>query len=147
MSERAAAISLKIPDNEAYTALTALRRLGVDVARVERSEVWRVDDHGDDSDFAERMEHNETIFNPNKHRLTVLDTVAPRPGETWVEEIGGHDEVREHLGGKTIAGIKNARRYVGWRLFDQDGNPVHRDVLAAATQRLLCNPAIEKATF
>ena len=30
---------LKIPDNEAYTALTALQRLGIDVARVERAEI------------------------------------------------------------------------------------------------------------
>ncbi len=31
------AITLKIPDNEAYTALRALQRLGIDVARVQRS--------------------------------------------------------------------------------------------------------------
>ena len=147
MSQRAAAISLKIPDNEAYTALTALRRLGVNAERVERSEIWCVDDHGDPDDFAQRMERNETIFNPNKHRLTVLERSTPRPGEVWICEIGAHDEVREHLGGKTIAGITQARRYVGWRLLDAHAQPVSHDVLAAATERLLCNPAIEKATF
>jgi hypothetical protein len=34
------AVGLKIPDNAAYTALVALRRLGVAVERVERSEIW-----------------------------------------------------------------------------------------------------------
>ena len=39
---RAIAITLKIPDNAAYTALTALQRLGIDCAVVERSEGIRV---------------------------------------------------------------------------------------------------------
>ena len=42
--KRTIAISLKIPDNTAYTALVALRRLGVAVERVERSEIWFFDD-------------------------------------------------------------------------------------------------------
>ena len=42
MSLRSVAVKLKIPDNEAYTALTALRRLGVNVARVERAVVWQL---------------------------------------------------------------------------------------------------------
>jgi hypothetical protein len=107
--------------------------------------VWVVEDAGDPSTFVQRMERNETIFNPNKHRLTVLDAAKPRPGETWIEEIGRHDEVREHLGGKTIPGISNARRYVGWRLLDANGAPANADVVASAVERLLCNPAFEKA--
>ena len=35
---RTVAISLKIPDNTAYTTLMTLQRLKVDVARVERNE-------------------------------------------------------------------------------------------------------------
>lgn len=147
MSERIAAISLKIPDNTAYTTLTALRRLGVDVAKLERSEIWVVEDGGDASTFASRIESNETIFNPNKHRLAVLDDAKPREGEAWVETIGRHDEVREHLGGKPIDGISNARRYVGWRLFGADGAPAQTGAVKAAVERLLCNPAIEKATL
>jgi hypothetical protein len=145
MSERIAAISLKIPDNTAYTTLTALRRLGVDAAKLERSEVWLVEDSGDAKTFAERIERNETIFNPNKHRLTVLESAKPRAGEAWIEEIGRHDEVREHMGGKVIPGISHVRRYVGWRMFAANGTPVSSDVVSAAVERLLCNPAIEKA--
>ena len=132
MTQRAFAITLKIPDNAAYTTLTTLQRLGLPVARVERSEIWVVDDPGDSADFASRMERNETIFNPNKHRLTVLEAVAPRAGETWIEEIGAHRPDRP-------------RRYVGWRLLDASGKTADATLLREAAERLLCNPAIEKA--
>lgn len=147
MSERAVAISLKIPDNEAYTTLTALRRLGVAVEKVERSEIWRVEDTGEEATFVSRIESNETIFNPNKHRLAVLEKTQPRPGEVWIEELGRHNEVREHLGGKIIPGLTNARRYVGWRLISSGGSPAGEDVLQSAVQKLLCNPAIEKPIY
>ncbi len=132
MTQRAFAITLKIPDNAAYTTLTTLQRLGLPVARVERSEIWVVEDGGGAEDFAARMERNETIFNGNKHRLTVLEAASPRAGETWIEEIGAHDRARE-------------RRYVGWRLLGNDGRPADADLLREAAARLLCNPAIEKA--
>ena len=152
MTDRAVAISLKIPDNEAYTTLTALRRLGVDVAKLERSEVWRVEDSGDGATFVSRMESNETIFNPNKHRLVVLDSPKPRDGEVWIaqrenETEKPHDEVREHLGGKVIPGIGKPRRYVGWRFLRADGTPESSDMLRAAAERLLCNPAIETPIY
>jgi len=129
MSERAVAINLKIPDNAAYTALTTLQRLGVDVTRVERSEILVVDFGGDDAALAATIERDEAIFNPNKHRLTVLDARAPRPGEVWIAEMG-----RE-------------KRYIGWRLIDKVGEPASLAALRMACTRLLCNPAIEKATF
>ena len=151
MSERAVAIRLKIPDNEAYTALTALRGLGVAVERLERSEVWRVEDAGDPKTFELRVEANETIFNPNKHRLTVLESNDPRAGEAWVYELptaGGDRPIeRDTMGGKHIPGVSRARRYVGWRLLDTHGSPVSQAVVAAAVERLLCNPAIEKALY
>jgi hypothetical protein len=151
MSERTIAIRLKIPDNEAYTALTALRAIGVPVERLERSEIWRVEDAGDPATFAARFETNEAIFNPNKHRLTVLDANQPHPGEAWVYELpvtGGNDPIaRPTVGGKTIPGVSKARRYVGWRLLDASGAPVARRTLESALERLLCNPAIEKALY
>jgi len=129
MSERAVAISLKIPDNAAYTALTTLQRLGVDCKRVERSEILVIDAPGSVEALAKAIQADEAIFNPNKHRLVVLDTVEPRAGEVWIAEMG------------------RANRYIGWRLLDAAGHPADSDVLHAAAERLLCNPAIEKATF
>jgi hypothetical protein len=144
---RAVAISLKIPDNAAYTTLTTLQRLKIGVTRVERSEVWVVEDSGDPNDFVERMESNETIFNPNKHRLTDLGIDQPRPGEVWIADLLKHDETREHLGGKKISGITNARRYVGWRLLGADGAPAEATLVRSASEQLLCNPAIESAFY
>ena len=125
----AVAINLKIPDNAAYTALTTLQRLGVDVARVERSEILVLEFSGDAVMLAAQVERDEAVFNPNKHRLTVLDVLAPRAGEVWIEEMG------------------RAGRFIGWRLADAAGNAASRETLAAAAERLLCNPAIERAVF
>ncbi len=145
--KRTIAISLKIPDNAAYTTLTTLQRLSVDVAHVERSEIWVVEDEGARDDFIARIESNETIFNPNTHRLADLGVDRPRPGEVWIAEHGAHDEAREHLGGKRIAGISQPRRFVAWRLLDRRGAAVDASVVRMAAERLLCNPAIEMARY
>ena len=135
---RTIAITLKIPDNAAYTALTALQKLGFDVARVERSEIYVLKDNGDDTDFLERVAGNETIFNLNKHRITDLGIDQPRPGEVWVSENGTKHVVR---------GFGSAQRYIGWRLATQSGAPVEPEVIRSAAERLLCNPAVETAHF
>jgi phosphoribosylformylglycinamidine (FGAM) synthase PurS component len=147
MKQQVVVVELKIPDNEAYTALTALRRLGLDVARVERREIWELDDSGDARTLADRVRANPTVFNPNKHRLEVRNHRMPVEGEAWIDEAGEHDEVREHLGGTNIAGVSRARRSIGWRLHAPDGAPVARDTLVRAVEELLCNPAIEKARY
>ena len=82
---RAVAIGLKIPDNTAFTAAVALRGLGIAVERVERSEIWFFEDDG--SGLVDRVKADETIFNPNKHYVTVLDEPAPRSGEVWIEPL------------------------------------------------------------
>jgi hypothetical protein len=131
---RAVAIALKIPDNTAYTALVTLRRLCVDVERIERSEI-RIYESGDVEALAARVQADETIFNPNKHRLTVLDECTPRDGEVWILPLCRPE--RSGKGGESSS--------VSWRLFDAKGAPVARSVLDAAIERLLCNPAIDRA--
>lgn len=139
MSVRTIAIKLKIPDNEAYTALAALRRLGIDAARLERAEIWQMEDSGSEADFRQRAERNETLFNPNKHELQVLDSGRPREGEAWIEQLDARDVPLR------IAGVTHARRYVGWRLFSQGHTPAGTQTVRAALDHLLCNPAIERA--
>jgi phosphoribosylformylglycinamidine (FGAM) synthase PurS component len=124
------AVGLKIPDNAAYTALTALRRLGVAVERVECSEIHRFEVDGDIGALVARITSDETVFNPNKHRLTVLDDDEPRTGEVWIEPL--------RSAGRGPAAT-------AWRLFDANGEPVSQSTLAAAAERLLCNPAIDRA--
>jgi len=128
--KRAVSITLKIPDNTAYTALVALRRLGVDVDRIERSDIRFFEDHGDVPALQRRIQNDETIFNPNLHRIAVLDDPEPRSGEVWI--------VPENAEGSAI---------VAWRLFEANARPVDRAVLGAAVERLLCNPAIERAVI
>ena len=125
---RAVAINLKIPDNAAYTALVTLRRLGIELAGVERSEIVRVADAPASQALVAAVEGDESLYNPNKHRVTVLDADAPRAGEVWIV-------------------ADDAERPVGWRLFTAPGVPASLDVLAQAAERLLCNPAIERAIF
>jgi hypothetical protein len=128
------AIGLKIPDNSAYTALVTLRRLGIDVARIERCDVLRfAGAPGDGAELRARVERDETLFNPNKHRLAVLHRETPRAGEVWIETI---DDRRT-----------DPSPCVGWRLFGHDDAPATIDVLKAAVAALLCNPAIERAVF
>ncbi|HEV3154079.1 MAG TPA: hypothetical protein VGZ02_09780 [Candidatus Baltobacteraceae bacterium] len=141
MKARVAAIRLKIPDNEAYTALTALRRLGVEVGRLERAEVWILNDSGNADDFGQRVERNESLFNPNKHELDVLTEEHPRDGEVWISEIDAHEhQVR-------VQQVNGGRRYVAWRLFAHGHVPAAEAAVRDAVEKLLCNPAIEKALY
>jgi phosphoribosylformylglycinamidine (FGAM) synthase PurS component len=133
---RTIAIGLKIPDNTAYTALVALRRLGLAVEGVERNEIFFFEDDGDVAALVRRVKADETIFNPNKHRLEVLAQAAPRPGELWVEPLASLDSARDDIRGRVA---------VAWRLTEARGLPASSQVLAAAADRLLCNPAIDRA--
>lgn len=110
-------IRLKIPDNTAYTALVALQRLGIEVVRLERTEI--------------RMKDDVRDFNPNKHVLVDLAQDGPRPGETWISPIASIGDI--------------AHRIVAWRLLLQDRQPVAPEIVRDAVDKLLCNPAIERA--
>jgi phosphoribosylformylglycinamidine (FGAM) synthase PurS component len=115
--KRTVAIRLKIPDNQAYTALATLRRMGVDLARLERAEIVRL------------SPGQAPAFNHNKHMVNDVPGGLPIAGEMWIEELGAPD------------------RFVAWKLVGSDGKPATRSVLESAAQLLLCNPAIEKAHF
>jgi phosphoribosylformylglycinamidine (FGAM) synthase PurS component len=128
VSTRAVAINLKIPDNAAYTALVTLRRLGIDVAGVERSQIVRFTNAPNPQALIAKVEDDESLYNPNKHRVSVLEADAPRAGEVWIVQ-------------------DDAERPVGWRLYRAPGVPADLDLLTQAAERLLCNPAIERAIY
>lgn len=129
------AIKLKIPDNTAYSALTALRRLGVEIARVERADIWQFDSAISSQDLVTSVERNESLFNPNKHILEVLSESKPRAGETWI----AHRDADSHREGY------GTKHFIGWRLFEDADQPASRTMLQDAIEKLLCNPAIERA--
>ncbi len=142
--ERAYVITLTIPDNEAFTALTTLARIGLDVDAAVRSDVWIATveaDHAAALDAA--IGTIETIYNPNKHRLEIRADARPQPGEVW---ITAHDESPAiTVAGRTVAGVRGIVRRTAWRLLDEHGTDVPAGVLDRATELFLCNPAFQKA--
>ena len=143
---RCLAIALKIPDNEAFTALTTLQRLGVTVARVDRADIWLFETE-EANGLLEAVQANELLFNPNKHQISELAQIHPREGEVWIEELGQDPSLRAQLGGKMIPGVRSAKRMRGWRLFTEHGSPANRTLVKTAADAILCNPAIERAIF
>jgi hypothetical protein len=142
--ERAYVITLTIPDNEAFTALTTLARIGLPVERAVRSDVWIATV---DAEHAATLDRTittiETIYNPNKHRLEVRGDARPRPGEVWITAL---DETpATTVAGRTVTGVRGIVRRTAWRLLDDRGADVPASVLERATETFLCNPAFQKA--
>jgi hypothetical protein len=142
-------VSLTIPDNEAFTALETLDRLGVPVARVVRADIWLFDadadaDAGDAAgDLARTVASIETIHNPNKHRLAERESDRPASGEVW---IAPRDEAPVRLvAGRSIPGVLAIRRRTAWRLLDDSGRDVAPATLDRAVETFLCNPAFQVA--
>lgn len=133
MTRRYVAICLKVPDNTAYTALVALRRLGIELGRIERATIVPAGEGGD-ATALERVRRNERLFNPNLHRVEIRQGVPDR-GELLVAET---TDVAS--GGRDDGEVKTS-----WRLYDRDGRPVPNATLERARDALLCNPAIEAA--
>lgn len=125
MTRRWVEIRLKVPDNTAYTALVALRRLGVAVARVERARL--VAAGGEAAAALDRVRRDEAIFNPNLHDASIIEREEPASGELWVWPREASHELQR------------------WRLVDEFGAPASRALLEHARDALLCNPAIEEA--
>ena len=142
--ERAYVITLTIPDNEAFTALTTLARMGLPVESAVRSDVWIATV---EAAHAAALDASigtiETIYNPNKHRLEIRSDARPRPGEVW---ITAHDETPAiTVAGRTVDGVRGIVRRTAWRLLDQHGADVPAGILERATESFLCNPAFQKA--
>ena len=74
MPEYEFAIELTVPDNTAFTVLTALRGLGYrELERVERADLLRLrlrENAMSVDECARSLLRAEIVFNPNKHRLT-----------------------------------------------------------------------------
>ena len=143
--ERAYVVSLTIPDNEAFTALTTLGRMGLLVESIVRADVWVA--NVANSAAAEQLDAAirtmETIFNPNKHKLEIRTATRPQAGEVWVTS---RDEApATTIAGRTIPGVNGIVRHTSWRLLDDRGHDVAPALLAKATATFLCNPAFQRA--
>ena len=149
MSRLTLEIALTIPDNEALTALFTLQRLGVHVAGVVRSDLWLFEvAHDKANALLDALRNTETIYNPNKHRLSVRPTDETLPGEAWVDEPGSparHAGPPYRFAGRELPGVTALERFVAWRLFDRDGKPAPESTVQRAVETLLCNPAFQRA--
>jgi hypothetical protein len=140
---RTFAVSLTIPDNEAFTAYETLGRLGIAVSRVTRSDIWQFDVDESAGDLAGTIASIEAIHNPNKHRLAERESDQPAPGEVW---IAARDERPATLvAGRAIPGVRAIRRRTAWRLLDDAGCDVAPAQLDQAVETFLCNPAFQVA--
>jgi hypothetical protein len=141
---RAYVVSLTIPDNEAYTALTALARLGLPVERAVRSDIWLVDvDEASAAALDALVPTIEGIFNPNKHRLEIRSAAMPRSGEVWITSRDERPAIT--IGGRIVDGVRAVTRCTAWRLLDANGADVPAAVLDRAVETFLCNPAFQEA--
>lgn len=126
MSARYAEVRLRVPDNTAFTACVALRRVGVDAAHVVRAQLISISEGCADDRAIAGLRDDESVFNPNLHEIAAIHVDGPRPGEIWIAESG-------------------RSAITSWRLYDADHEPLSRIALVAAAERLLCNPAVETA--
>ena len=148
MIEHAFEIRLAIPDNEAYTALATLRRLGIACEGIARSDihVFGFDDLTDTSGLEAQLTTIAAIFNPNKHRLRARQQPRPVAGEVWIlpaDVPAVHERVS--IGGVELHGVRTAWKATSWRLLDGAGKDVPQSILDQAVETLLCNPAFQRA--
>jgi hypothetical protein len=144
VSERAFAVALTIPDNEAFTALETLRRLGFALGGLRRADIWSFEvDAAASTGLAETIATIETVFNPNKHELTERPNARPQAGEVWIAPAD--DVAAGSVGRSSIPGVRAVRRRVAWQLLDETGRIVEPPVLERAVETFLCNPAFQKA--
>jgi hypothetical protein len=142
--ERAFAVALTIPDNEAFTALATLRRLGFALGGVRRADIWSFEvDAAAGGALAETVATIETVFNPNKHELAERPGARPQAGEVWIAPVD--DAAVASVGRGSIPGVRAVRRRVAWQLLDESGDIVEPPVLERAVETFLCNPAFQKA--
>ncbi|HEX3465860.1 MAG TPA: hypothetical protein VHS78_17565 [Candidatus Elarobacter sp.] len=143
ITTRTFAVTLTIPDNEAFTAYETLGRLGIRVARVVRADIWQFDAGDAAGDLATTIASIEAIHNPNKHRLAERPSDRPPPGEVW---IAPRDEASAtSVAGRAIPGVRAIRRRTAWRLLDEFGRDVPSPELDRAVETFLCNPAFQVA--
>ena len=140
---RTFAVTLTIPDNEAFTAYETLARLGIPVARVTRADIWQFDVEPGAKDLERAVASIEVIHNPNKHRLIEREAHAPVPGEVWIAPLD--DAPSTKVAGRTLPGVRAVRRRTAWRLLDESGRDIASGYVDRAVETFLCNPAFQVA--
>jgi hypothetical protein len=164
-------VSLKVTDNEARSALEALRvKMGHAnrVSGLSRDEVWELEVEALDADRArsaisDLVRGSNLFANPNKHRTSLRGADDDRP-ELAPDEVAILVSDRESAEGASLVAavrrlglgeLASARRWVRWRVrLSEAPSPEEPGVLdlirriGVATGRgggLLCNPHCQVA--
>ena len=140
---RTFAVSLTIPDNEAFTALETLDRLGVPVARVVRADIWLFD--ADEARGRPRERDRLERDHPQPEQAP-----AGRAGLRPAGARRGMDRLARRSSGTPGCGAFDPRRAAirrrtAWRLLDDSGRDVAPAALDRAVETFLCNPAFQVA--
>jgi len=160
------AVRLSIPDNTAFTALTALRLLGYpELERVQRETIYSlqlIDSGRPAEEIVAALTRAEVLFNPNKHELSyrllnapggapvVRERSALRPSseartqpeyEAVVSDNGDDCSrlvalLKDHFG---IRELRSLSRAIAWTLYES-GARASAERLSWACAQLLCNP-------
>ena len=143
------AIGLHMPDNTAFTVLTALQGLGyAELSAVERDELLRLrlrDGVMTARECAQALTHAEVVFNPNKHRMG-LATGDDGPDSDVVVSDDDDDTgaLRALLGARFgIRGLESLERATAWRLWEGE-RCASEARLAWACRALLANPFAQR---
>jgi phosphoribosylformylglycinamidine (FGAM) synthase PurS component len=145
MPEFEFAIELTVPDNTAFTVLTALQRLGYqELERVERAELLRLrlsDGSMSARECGAALTHAEVVFNPNKHRLSRADAAGSGAFEAVVEDKDDDpaplcELLSSHFG---VQGLEGVERAIAWRLYEK-ASASSAQRLDWACRTLLANP-------
>ena len=141
-------VALTIPDNEAETALATLRRFGLALGGLRRHDLYRIEVEAErEAELLAMLPTLETIYNPNKHVMSVRPDAEPRAGEVWIDEPRPETPAGEavRVSGKVLPGVWRIDRLTAWHLSGDDGASAPPDAVAQATEALLCNSAFQRA--
>jgi len=139
------AVESSVPDNTAFTVLTALRELGYgDLERVERSTVYALKLAGRSmpaAECAQALKRAEVVFNPNIQRLAYVSGSNAGDPEAVVSDKEDQTEslctlLVDRFG---VRGLERVERATAWRLYDRAG-PANAKRLDWACEILLANP-------
>jgi phosphoribosylformylglycinamidine (FGAM) synthase PurS component len=137
-------VELLIPDNIAFTAFTALKRMGFEIEQLKRADYYKfiLPNETPIESFSDRIKKIDILVNANKHRATIR-----RPGEKtegcFTVIVQDMDEpagllftLKERFG---FTEIEELEKGTLWKLFVKD-----RETAKRIAESLLYNKHYQK---
>ena len=137
-------VELLIPDNVAFTAFNALKRMGYDIKELIRADYYHfvLPDEVDIKDFSKRIKNVDILVNANKHKAHIKRVGETEPGcftvivQDTEECLGLLNTLKERLGFNEIEEMEKGTL---WKLSVED-----KDTAKEITEALLCSKHYQK---